>query len=69
VLKLRVEKGRSWRHRPYWLELYDADGRYVGIVWSRRATLRKSKWGEYSLREDSGFFSDVVLWVIPVVAD
>jgi len=67
-LELRIIRKRNWRHDPHWLELY-ADGKYAGIVWSQRATLRGTKWGDYSLRYGSGLSSDVVLWVAVRVVD
>jgi len=68
VLTLEVEKGRSWKHAPYRLELYDADGEYVGHIWSEAATLRKVKGELYFLCHSDGFLVSLLQVTVRVVA-
>jgi len=70
---LEVKRGHNWKGDPYWLELYEANGRFVGLMWSKRVTIQRTGQGDYSLRHIPGFLpgfsSDFVLWVVPRVVD
>jgi len=68
MLKVRIEKGRSWRDNPYWLQLY-ADDQYVGAIWSEAAVLQKMKQGDYYFLRQKSICYDFTVWVTLVIVN